>query len=240
MMNVLVTGITRGLGLEVTRVLLSNGYHVYGIGRKKSEDLIKLLAHYPDHLHFLSYDLTDYNHIKKEIFENWIRSTPIHAFVNNAALSYDTLITNLNSEELMPMIYVNQISPMIITKYVIRNMILHEIKGSLVHISSISAHTGFKGLSMYASTKGAIEVFSKNIAREWGVKGIRSNCIAAGYMETDMTSSLSDEDKRKIFKRVSLKEATDMKSVVDSIIYLITPSSKSMTGQVLHVDGGAV
>ncbi len=91
---------------------------------------------------------------------------------------------------------VNVFTPMMITKFTIRQMLLHHIKGSIVHLSSISTHTGYKGLAMYASTKGALEAFSKNTAREWGELGIRSNCLVAGFMETDMSSTLSEESKK--------------------------------------------
>lgn len=79
---------------------------------------------------------------------------------------------------------VNVFSPMLLTKYAIRNMLLHHTQGSIIHISSISVHTGYKGLSMYASSKGALEAFSKDTAREWGQLGIRSNVVVPGFMET--------------------------------------------------------
>ncbi len=135
---------------------------------------------------------------------------------------------------------VNVFSPFLITKYVIRNMLLHQTQGSIVHISSISAHTGYKGLAMYASSKGAIEAFSKNTAREWGVKGIRSNCVVAGFMETDMSSKLNQEQKDRIFNRTSLKKVTSKKSVASLVEYLLTNESESITGQNLHVDSGTI
>ena len=92
---------------------------------------------------------------------------PIHGFVNNAAFAYDDL-TNMQLKKLKNMFEVNVFSPMLLTKYILRDMLLNKIEGSIVHVSSISAHTGYKGLSMYASTKGALESFSKNISREWG------------------------------------------------------------------------
>ena len=91
---------------------------------------------------------------------------------------------------------VNVFSPMMLTKYMLRDMLLNKTKGSIVHISSVSAHTGYKGLAMYASTKGALEAFSKNTAREWGSLGIRSNVVCPGFMDTDMSSSLTKEQKK--------------------------------------------
>jgi 3-oxoacyl-[acyl-carrier protein] reductase len=93
---------------------------------------------------------------------------------------------------------------------------------------------------MYASTKGALEAFSKNTAREWGEFGIRSNCVVAGFMETDMSDGLTDEQKDRIYKRTSLKKETDKYSVAETIKFLISDGSSSITGQNLFVDSGTI
>ena len=129
---------------------------------------------------------------------------------------------------------------MMLTKLVIRQMLLHSTKGSIVHISSISVHTGYKGLSMYASTKGALEAFSKNTAREWGERGIRSNCLVAGFMETEMSSALSENQKSRIYQRTSMKQPVDINSAADTIRFLLSDEAKSITGQNVHVDNGTI
>jgi len=240
-MNIFVTGISKGLGLIISQTLLERNFNVFGISRTKTEELNQLLLKYPLKLHWLQYDLSDTENVRKKIFKEWIGfQTPIHGFVNNGALAYDDIITNLNIKSLEKMYQVNVITPMNITKFVIRQMLLHQIKGSIVHISSISAHTGYKGLSMYASTKGALEAFSKNTAREWGELGIRSNCLVAGFMETEMSSSLSTELKNRIYQRTSLKKAVDIRSVAETIMFLLSDESSSITGQNIHVDSGTI
>ena len=119
-------------------------------------------------------------------------------------------------------------------------MIYNKVSGSIVHISSISVHTGYNGLSMYASTKGALEAFSKNTAREWGRKGIRSNCVVAGFMETDMSSGLTNEQKDRIYNRTSLKKPTSKQSVASTIEFLLSDNSNSITGQLINVDNGTI
>ena len=240
-MNILITGVSKGLGLKTTEYLLKNGYNVYSISRSKTTYLKKLLEDYPDNLKWLQYDLENTENIRQLIFKEWIGfETPIHGFVNNAALAYDDIITNLNLISLKKMYSVNVLSPMMLTKFVLRQMLLHNIKGSIVHISSISVHTGYKGLSMYASTKGALEAFSKNTAREWGEKGIRSNCLVAGFMETEMSSTLSENQKNRIYKRTSMKKPVDVISVAETINFLLSENSKSITGQNIHVDNGTI
>lgn len=240
-MNILVTGVSKGVGLEIASVLLEQGNAVYGISRSKTEEVIGLLSKYPYNFHHLQYDLEDVSNVDKVVFKQFVNNKiPLHGFVNNAALAYDDIITNLNEFELEKMFRVNTFTPMMMTKYVIRNMIFNRLKGSILHLSSISVHTGYKGLAMYASSKGALEAFSKNTAREWGEKGIRSNCIVAGFMETSMSATLSDEQKNRIYNRTSLKKPTNINSVAETIAFLLSVKSQSVTGQNIFIDNGTI
>lgn len=239
--NILVTGVSKGLGLNITERLLNEGYFVYGISRTVSDKFEDMLIKYPDRLKFKSFDLSKPGDVQKLIFEEFIDfDTPLHGFVNNAAFAYDDIVTNLKLETLDFMYRVNVYSPMMLTKYAIRNMLLHKLKGSIVHISSISVHTGYKGLAMYASTKGALEAFSKNTAREWGVRKIRSNTLVAGFMKTEMSQSLEGDKMERIRKRTSLKSLTELESVSNTVEFLISERSKSITGQNIHVDSGTI
>jgi 3-oxoacyl-[acyl-carrier protein] reductase len=240
--NILVTGASRGLGLRITRILLEEAdTKVFAVSRKTSDDLNVLLAEYPERLSYKNFDLTHSGAVKEELFDAFLpKNTALHGYVNNAALAYDDIITNLNLEKLMEMYHVNVFAPFMITKSVVRNMLLHRIKGSIVHISSISVHTGYKGLAMYASSKGALEAFSKNTAREWGEIGIRSNCIVAGFMETDMSSSLNSDQKDRIYKRTSLKQPTSPNSVAATTAFLLSEQASSITGQTIFVDSGTI
>lgn len=240
MKNILITGVSKGLGIELTRSLLDAGNVIYGISRTSNMELDKIKEDYGSSFVHLNYDLGLYESVRdisKFISENKIR---LDAFVNNAAMAYDDLITNANIESLDLMFKTNVLNPIMLIKSVIRNFILHRSKGSIVHVSSISAHTGYKGLSMYASTKGAIEAFSKNTAREWGETGIRSNCVVAGFMETEMSKKLSEDQKLRIYNRTSLKKETDKKSVINMIEFLISEDSSSITGQNMFVDSGTI
>ncbi len=241
MKNILITGISKGLGLELARILLKQRYKVFGINRTISDELKKLKEKYGEKLNIKMFDLTDSKKSKELLLGDFINlDTPLHGFVNNAAIAYDDIVTNINYGKLENMYKVNVFTPMILTKYVIRNMLLHNIKGSIIHVSSISVHTGYKGLAMYASTKGALEAFSKNTAREWGIKGIRSNSLVAGFMETSMSSKLDDEQKDRIYKRTSLKIPTDITSVANTIEFLLSEKSNSITGQNIFVDSGTI
>ena len=240
-MNYLVTGCSRGVGLEICRVLLEQGHIVYGIARGFSNEFQQLQEQNQEHLFFKSIDLSDSENVRKSIFKDFISNKlRLDGFVNNAAMAYDDIITNLNLEKLKAMYAVNVFTPMMITKYAIRNMLLHHTQGSIVHISSISAHTGYKGLAMYASSKGALEAFSKDTAREWGELGIRSNVVVPGFMETSMSSTLTDEQKDRIYKRTSLKQPTCIRSVAETVSFILSDKAGSITGQNIHVDSGTI
>jgi 3-oxoacyl-[acyl-carrier protein] reductase len=240
MKTILITGVSKGLGLVLLKLMLNDGNIIYGISRSDTRELDILKETFPNNFIHLKYDLSLTENVKelsKYILKNKLK---FDSFVNNAAIAYDDIITNANFDKLDLMFKTNVLNPIMITKSILRNFILNKVKGSIIHISSISAHTGYKGLSMYASTKGALEAFSKNTAREWGEFGIRSNCVVAGFMETDMSDGLTDEQKDRIYKRTSLKKETDKYSVAETIKFLISDGSSSITGQNLFVDAGTI
>jgi 3-oxoacyl-[acyl-carrier protein] reductase len=240
-MNYLVTGCSRGVGIEICRVLLEQGHTVYGIARSYTDEFKSLEEKYVGSLHFKSIDLSDSECVHKVVFKEFINNKiQLHGYVNNAAMAYDDIVTNLNLTKLQSMYAVNVFTPMMITKYALRNMILHHTKGFIVHISSISAHTGYKGLAMYASSKGALEAFSKDTAREWGELGIRSNVVVPGFMETAMSSTLTESQKDRIYKRTSLKAATSVNSVAETVAFILSDKAGSITGQNIHVDNGTI
>lgn len=239
-MNILITGVSRGLGLEIVKTLLQSGHCIFGISRTTTEEIKMLMEEYPEKIEVFNYDLENTENIRDSIFKGFISKRRIDAYINNAALAYDDIITNINLVSLERMFRINVFSPFTITKYVIRNMLLHNNVGSIVHISSISAHTGYKGLSMYASSKGALEAFSKNTAREWGQYGIRSNCIVAGFMETEMSESLSADQKNRIYQRTAQKKPVDLSSIAKTIEHLIGLGGCSITGQNIFIDSGTI
>lgn len=239
--TVLITGVSRGLGLSVAAHLLEAGWSVCGTSRAESPEWRELAARHGTRAEWRTCDLARTTEVSAALFGDWIPiRRPIHAYVNNAAVAYDDLITNLRVDRLTEMFAVNVLTPMAITREVLRNMIFHATPGAMVHVSSISVHAGAKGLAMYAATKGALEAFSKNAAREWGERSIRSNCVVAGYMPTDMTGTLTEEQRNKIHRRPALKGPTETSSVAATIEFLLSDGASSITGQNVFVDRGYI
>jgi 3-oxoacyl-[acyl-carrier protein] reductase len=239
--NILITGVSQGLGLAIARAVVAAGWTVYGVSRRLTPEFGALQSEASGRVHFKAFDLAASDAVQSGLFKDFVGfGVKLHGFVNNAAFAYDDIVTNLNLERLQAMYAVNVFTPLMITKYAIRNMLLHQTPGSLVHISSISVHTGYKGLAMYASSKGGVEAFSKNTAREWGGRGIRSNCVVAGFMETAMSATLTEEQRAKIYQRTALKRATAPESVAATTVHLLGDGAASITGQNVFVDSGTI
>lgn len=240
-MTVIVTGDSKGLGRTIVEKLLKEtNCNVIGISRSENEAVEEFERLFGSRFQHITYDFSDVHGIKT-LYQQKIRNLgPITGLVNNSAIAYDDIVTNINVDRLIELYNINVLAAMNLTKYVIRDMLLHKTRGSIVFISSVSAHTSYKGLSMYASTKGALEAFSKGVAREWGELGIRSNCVIPGFMETSMSSTLTEEQKSRIYKRTSLKQATSIDSVADTALFLLSNKSISITGTNIHVDNGTI
>lgn len=236
---IVVTGASRGLGLAISQCLLADdAFGVVGISRTMSEDLAILARQSGQRLVHIPFDLLRVEGIKDLYREHIKKVGPIYGLVNNAALAYDDLVTNANPDELERMFRVNVLAPILLTRAVIRDMLLNDVTGAIVHVSSVGAHTGYKGLSMYGATKGALEAFSKGVAREWGNRGIRSNCVSPGFMETDMSVGLNEDQRRRIYARTSLNAPVNISSVAEAVKFLLSSGASSITGEVLCVDNG--
>lgn len=237
---IIVTGDSGGLGSAIVRTILEDGkYGVIGISRRENNVVDSIKKEYSNYVH-INFDLNNTTEVKRLYREEIRKIGSIYGLVNNSAMAYDDIVTNLDYEKLHMMYQINVYSPMMLTKYAIRDMILHKTQGSIIHISSVSVHTGYKGLAMYASTKGAMEAFSLDTAREWGIRGIRSNVVAPGFMETNISAKLTDEQKKKVYQRTALKKATDVQSVAEMVYFLLSDKASSITGTVIRVDNGTI
>lgn len=237
MKKVLVTGGTRGLGLAIVSELMTGDYDVIATGRKISPALETLRSRNPKNLKFAPLDLfkDDAHEFVKGITQE---HGPLFGFVNNAALGLDGVLATMHENQINQLIEVNVRKPILLTKYVVRSMLLAG-EGRIVHISSIIANTGFNGLAVYAATKAALVGFTKSLAREVGKAKITVNAVAPGYMATDMTQNLEGEDLERIRRRSPLGRLATPSEVAKAVSFLLGPGATAITGTTLTVDCGS-
>jgi len=125
----------------------------------------------------------------------------------------------------------------VLTKYVVRAM-MADGGGRIVNISSITASTGYSGLSVYAATKASLIGFTRSLAREVGRMGVNVNAVAPGFVNTDMTQGITDEQREQIARRSALKRLVEIDDVANAVEFLLDDRSKNITGTVLTVDAG--
>lgn len=238
MKNVIVTGATRGLGLAIcARLLAVPDYRIIAIGRTPSDGFQALLVEYADRLVFRPYDLADLDGIAGLVQGITREFGPVYGVVNNAALGIDGLLATQHATDIARGLRVNLESPILLTKYACRSMLTRG-EGRVVNISSIIATTGFSGLAVYGATKAGIEGFTRSLSRELGRARITVNCVAPGYMETDMTAGLQGEKLNSIRRRAPLGLPRP-EDVAGAIAYLLSPEAAMTTGSVITVDGGS-
>ena len=238
MRNVLVSGGTRGLGLAVARRLAKDGFAVYAIGRKESPALEAAIAKEPaGRLNFVPFDLLNIDVIPGLIRELKAEHGSFHGLVNNAALGTGGLLSSMHNSEIEKLVRLNTLSPIILTKYVIRAMMA--AGGSrIVNISSVAGLTGYTGLSAYSATKASMLGFTRALAREAGPLGITVNAVAPGFMETGMTEEMDEAGREKIAGRSALKRLVDVEDVANAVSFLMSDAARNITGTVITVDAG--
>lgn len=235
---VVVTGASRGLGLAVCRQLLSAGYQVVALARTQSPELTALAARHANSLSFVAADLSDLDAIAPLCTTLVKQHGRPYALINNAAVGYDGVLATMHNSEINTLLNLNIQAPILLSKYLLRPMLLNQ-SGRIVNISSIIARTGFNGLSVYAASKAALEGFSKSLAREVGKAGITVNCVAPGYMQTDMTNSLQGEKLESIKRRSPLGRLATPDDAAGAVLYLLSEQAAAVTGTVLTVDAGS-
>jgi 3-oxoacyl-[acyl-carrier protein] reductase len=236
--NVLISGGTRGVGLAIGRKLAADGYRVFALGRKESEGLAAAIAQFPSGvMNFVPFDLSNIDGIPDLLREMKAAHGPLYGLVNNAALGTEGLLSNMHNSDIEKLVALNTVSPIVLTKYAVRAMMTAGT-GRIVNISSIIGFTGYSGLSVYGATKASMLGFTRSLAREVGKLGVTVNAVAPGFMDTEMTQGMTDDQRAKIAGRAALKRLVDVDDVANAVAFLMSEGAKNITGTVMTVDAG--
>jgi 3-oxoacyl-[acyl-carrier protein] reductase len=241
MQNVIVTGGSRGLGLAMVRTLADAGYRSIAIARRSTEELMIASRAAADGgrgaIEFRACDLSDLGQIGPLVKALRADFGPIYGLVNNAGLGTSGLLSNMRDQDIQRLIQLNTLSPILLSKYVVRSMMARR-DGRIINIASIVASTGYSGLSVYSATKASLIGFTRSLAREVGQLGITVNAIAPGFIATEMTHELDESQRERIARRSALKRMADPIDVARSIEFLLGDGGRNVTGTTLTIDAG--
>jgi 3-oxoacyl-[acyl-carrier protein] reductase len=233
---VMVTGARRGLGLAISQRLAADGYKVLAVARSDSTELNALCE--DESVIFEPFDLAETNKIHTWIVDLTKKHGRIYGLVNNAAIGADGVLATMHEHDVAQSLLVNLQSPIVLTKYVSRSMLLGGA-GRIINISSIIGSTGFSGLSVYAATKAGLIGFTKSLSRELGKANITVNCVSPGYLDTDMTRGIAPAKLETIKRRSPSGKLASVESVAASVSFLLGEDGKMINGTTITVDAGS-
>ena len=236
----IVTGGSRGIGKAICQTFAENGCDVaftYNNSKESAENLAKDLKNIGINAKAYKSDASSYDDATQLVEDVINDFGKIDILVNNAGIKKDNLLMRMDKEDFDSVINTNLSSVFNLTKASIRTF-LKQRSGSIINISSVVGVKGNAGQSNYSASKAGIIGFSKSVALELGSRNIRSNVIAPGFIETDMTDSLSEDVINSWKESIPLKRGGDPSDVGNACVFLASDLSSYITGQVLHVDGG--
>jgi 3-oxoacyl-[acyl-carrier protein] reductase len=239
MAHSLVSGGSRGLGLAVVERLLARGDSVATFSRSGSESLAALAAKHPGRLLIESLDAADASALRGFVERAAAALGSIDHCIANAAIAHEGVLATATDAEIDAMLAVNLRGAIVLVREAVRQMLVKAEQPSVTLVSSIVASHGSPGLAVYAATKAGLEGFARSLARELGPRGIRVNAVAPGFLETDLSASLSADNRSRIARRTPLGRLGLPADVVGAIDFLSSPRAAFITGQVLTIDGGA-
>ncbi len=232
----LITGGSRGIGAACVKALAREGFQIALHYVQSEEKANKICEEIPDAKTF-RFDLS-----KEESSNALINSVKSHfgridVLVNNAGVAIDQVISFAKPEDFTKLMDTNLRPVFLLSKYVSRLMIKQK-GGSIINLTSIVAYTGNAGQTMYSATKSAVTGLTKSMALDLAGFGIRCNCVAPGFIATDMTSDLSGDVKDVFLSKIPLKRLGTAEEVAEAVSFLASDKASYITGSTLHVNGG--
>ena len=231
---VLVTGASRGIGLEAAKHFSKEGYKVIGSSRGDF-NLGELIG--DESAISVQLDLMSKESIKNLFADLKSEDLLPSVLVNNAGITKDQLFLRMKDEDWDDVIETNLNGLFRVTKAFIKPMVKNKF-GRVINISSVAGLMGNSGQVNYSSSKSAVVGFSRSLAKELGSRNITSNVVAPGFIETDMTTFLNDDEKVEVSKNIPMKRFGTVQDVAKCIVFLASDEANYITGQTISVDGG--
>ncbi|MEZ4411924.1 MAG: 3-oxoacyl-[acyl-carrier-protein] reductase [Gemmatimonadales bacterium] len=233
-----VTGSTRGIGLAVAQALHAAGAKVAIVGRDASRAQ-EVAAGLGDRAAGVGCDVADRAQVEAALAAAEAALGPIDILVNNAGLTRDNILLRLSDEDWDVVLDANLKGAFYTIRAVIKGMMKRRM-GRIINITSVVGLTGNKGQANYAASKAGLVGLTKSVAKEYAARGVLANCVAPGFIETDMTAALPSEARAALLESIALGRLGSPEDIAAAVLFLASDLASYITGQVLVVDGGMV
>lgn len=237
----IVTGGTRGIGKEIALRLSKDGYNVvinYNSNELFAKEVSIECSKYNESL-IVKADVSNYNEAEKLVQETISKFGQVDLLVNNAGITKDNLILRMTEDEFDKVVSVNLKGTFNMCKHISKYMLKQRF-GKIINMASVIGIVGNLGQANYAASKGGVIALTKSLAKEFSSRSITVNAIAPGYIETDMTDSLSTDIKNQVLQAIPLKKFGKASDVANLVLFLASDNASYITGQVINIDGGMV
>ncbi len=239
MKHIIVSGGSRGLGLSIVQDLLQSGYKVSSCSRSKTSTVEQLEAFYP-HFKWFQAEIGDAQQTVSFVQQAclWADGTPLWGLINNAGIAKEGVLAtfpNVDSEQL---IQINLTGALYLAREALRVFLQQNSAGRIINISSIIGSRGYTGLAAYSASKAGLDGLTRALARENGRRNITVNSVAPGYLDTEMSSTLSDHKRQQIIRRTPMHRLGNVDDITPTIHFLLSDGAAFITGQTITIDGG--
>ena len=233
--NILITGASGGIGKELVKKFVLLGGNVLGSGTK-TEKLDLLKKKYPN-IKVKKFDIAEHSRIEEFIDNVSLELGGLDILINNAGINMDNLSLRMKDDEWKKVIDINLTSTFFLSKHAIKKMLKNKF-GRIVNITSVVGHTGNLGQANYSASKAGIIGMSKSLAMEYAKKNITVNCVAPGFIVSDMTINIAEKVKMYLTSRIPMGKLGTGEDVSNCVAFLSSEQASYVTGETIHVNGG--
>ena len=233
--NILITGASGGIGNELIKKFVLLGGNVLGSGTK-TEKLDLLKKKYPN-IKVKKFDIAEHSRIEEFIDNVSLELGGLDILINNAGINMDNLSLRMKDDEWKKVIDINLTSTFFLSKHAIKKMLRNKF-GRIVNITSVVGHTGNLGQANYSASKAGIIGMSKSLAMEYAKKNITVNCVAPGFIVSDMTINIAEKVKMYLTSRIPMGKLGTGEDVSNCVAFLSSEQASYVTGETIHVNGG--